>query len=94
MKTSPFNPFDYLETKEEMQEYLSNAYQDEDPRIFIVALGNLAKHIGVANVAQKSGLSRENLYKVFSGKVDPHWSTIRQLMLALNFDYPTLKEQV
>lgn len=32
-----YNPFDYLETKEEINEYLNNAYLDEDPRMFLVA---------------------------------------------------------
>ncbi len=36
-----YNPFDYLETKEEIDEYLNNAYQDEDQRVFLVALGGI-----------------------------------------------------
>ena len=49
-----YNPFDYLETKEEINEYLNNAYLDEDPRVFLVALGYLAKKQGMAEVAKKS----------------------------------------
>jgi probable addiction module antidote protein len=42
-KTTPYNPFDYLETREEINEYLNNAFMDDDPRIFVIALGYLAK---------------------------------------------------
>ena len=39
LKTTPYNPFDYLETREEVNDYLNDAFQDEDPHLFIVALG-------------------------------------------------------
>jgi len=43
LKTTPYNPFDYLETQEEINEYLTDAFQDEDPRLFIVVLGYLTQ---------------------------------------------------
>lgn len=82
-KTTPFNPVDYLESEEEIAQYLNEAYQDNDPRIFMVALGNVAKIKGVTNIAKETGLNRESLYKVFSGKSSPHWSTVQSVMKAL-----------
>jgi len=41
IKTSPYNPFDYLENEEEINEYLSTAFNDEDPHVFLIALGYL-----------------------------------------------------
>jgi DNA-binding phage protein len=46
--TKPYNPFDYLERKEEVNDYLNNAYMDDDPKVFLVALGYLAKKQGMA----------------------------------------------
>ncbi len=43
MKTTPFNPIDYLQTPEEINAYLDAAFAEEDPRIFVIALGHLAK---------------------------------------------------
>jgi len=51
--TIPYNPFDYLESKEEINEYLNNAFMDDDPRVFIVALGYLARKKGMAQVARE-----------------------------------------
>ena len=83
MKTQAFNPFDYLETQEEIDAYLQACFDDEDPRVFINALGHLARHQGVSDVARAAGLNRESLYKVFNGKAQPKWDTVRRLMRAM-----------
>ncbi len=83
-KVSPFNPIDYLESDEEITQYLNDAYQDNDPKVFVIALGHVAKAKGVAEIASKSGLDRESLYKIFSGKAKPQWAAIQGIMKALN----------
>jgi probable addiction module antidote protein len=83
IEIKPYNPFDYLETKEEISEYLTNAYMDEDPRIFLVALGYLAKKQGMAEVAKKAGLNRESLYKALAGEGNPRFSTVSRVIKAL-----------
>ena len=78
-----YNPFDYLETKEEISEYLNNAYLDDDPRVFLVALGYLAKKQGMSEVAKKAGLNRESLYKALAGDGNPKFSTVSKVIKAL-----------
>ncbi len=51
IKTKPFNPFDYMETKAEIDAYFLECFNDENPQLFINALGHLAKHHGMAEVA-------------------------------------------
>lgn len=58
IKTSPYNPFDHLENDEEINEYLSTAFNDEDPHVFLIALGYLAKKRGMAEIARLSGVNR------------------------------------
>ncbi len=84
VKTKLFNPFDYLETQEEINEYLSECFKEDDPQLFINALGHLARHHGMTDVARESGLNRESLYKVFNGKTQPKWDTIHRLMKVLH----------
>lgn len=86
MKTQAFNPFDYMETQEEINAYLLECFNDEDPQVFVNALGHLARHYGVSEVARAAGLNRESLYKIFSGKAQPKWDTVRRLMRALHVD--------
>jgi len=83
IKTSPYNPLDYLETKEEISEYLNNAFMDENPQVFLIALGHLAKKKGMMKVAKETGLNRESLYKSLSGDGNPKFSTISKVTKAL-----------
>ena len=83
--TKSYNPFDYLETKEEVNEYLNNAYMDDDPRLFLVALGYLAKKQGMSKVAKKAGLNRESLYKALAGEGNPRFSTVSRVIKALGY---------
>ncbi len=82
-KTSKHNPFDYLETNEEINQYLNNAYMDDDPKMFIIALGYLAKKRGMTELAAKTGMNRASLYKTLSGKGNPHFKTISKVSKAL-----------
>jgi len=85
MRTKPFNPVEFMENNEEISKYLTDAYDDENPDVFVIALGNVVKVKGVTEVARQSGLNRESLYKIFSGKSKPQWGTIHTLMHALGF---------
>lgn len=82
-KLTEYNAFDHLLNEDELSQYLTDAYEDEDPAVFVVALGHAIKHKGVAQVAEVAGLNRESLYKVINGNVQPKWDTIHRLMHAL-----------
>ena len=86
IRTTAFNPVDYLESDAEIADYLTEAYQDDDPAVFIVALGHVARHKGVTRLARETGLNRESLYKTFNGKVQPKWDTVHRLMKAMKID--------
>jgi probable addiction module antidote protein len=83
VKTSPYNPFDYLNTAEEINGYLSAAFADEDPRVFLIALGHLARKRGMSEVARKAGVNRVSLYKSLSGNGNPGYATIAKIARAL-----------
>jgi len=83
-KTTPYNPFDYLDGQSEMDAYLAEAFLDEDPRVFLVALGFLAKKKGMSEVAKRAGVNRESLYRSLSGEGNPGYATIAKVARALN----------
>lgn len=83
VKTTAFNPVDHLQSDEEIANFLTEAYEDKDPSVFILALGHVVRNKGVSKMADKTGLNRESLYKAFSGKAQPKWDTVHRLLHAL-----------
>lgn len=60
-------------------------YQGSDKlELLLQALHRIALARGITNIARKSGVSRRNLYKVFSGTGNPSAKTLLSLMTALN----------
>lgn len=85
-KTSLFNPFDYMDTQEEINDFLRECLEDDDPAVFVSALGHLVKKHGVTDIAEVTGLSRESLYKTFNGKTQPKWNTIFKVTHAIGLN--------
>ncbi|MDE3056315.1 MAG: putative addiction module antidote protein [Verrucomicrobiota bacterium] len=59
----------------------------ESQHLFITALRNVAEaQGGIGNLAKKTGMGRESLYKTLSEKGNPKWHTLVSLMLALGLN--------
>jgi probable addiction module antidote protein len=81
-----FKRFDasaYLTTETAATEFLNAALEDENPQVFIAALGAVAKARGMTEVAKAAGLGRESLYKSLRQGSKLRYETVRKLMHAL-----------
>ena len=57
---------DMLKDEARALAYLNAALDEQDPRIFLIALRNVTlAQGGIATVAARSGLNRESLYRAF-----------------------------
>lgn len=67
--------------------YLNEALEDEDPRIFLLALKNIyeAQGIAMTDLAKKTNVSRENLYRILSKKGNPKLNNVVSLLHAAGF---------
>ena len=83
MKTSRFDIADYLDSNEMIAEYLNTALEEGDDSAVIVAIGNIAKAIGMTKIAEQTGLSRPSLYKALSEGSKPQFSTILKVVKAI-----------
>ena len=83
IETAPFDASDYLTDEETIEEYLTAAMEDPDPEMFLVALRNVARARGMAQLAKDSGLGRESLYKALRPGAQPRYSTVVKVMRAL-----------
>ena len=81
--TKKWNTSEYLDSPEMILEYLNAAIEDGDEELLHVALGNIAKAVGMTLIAKKTNLSRQNLYKALSGKSSPKFDTIKKVIEAL-----------
>jgi probable addiction module antidote protein len=65
--------------------YLKAALEDDDSRVFLQALRNVAQARGVSKVAAKSKLNRESLYKMMSKRGNPSLQSLAALLSSLGF---------
>jgi probable addiction module antidote protein len=84
IKTTVFDAAKYLSTPEAIGAYLEDIFETEDPLLIAHALGTVARAKGMTEVARKTGLSRESLYKALSPEGNPEFATILKVMSALD----------
>jgi probable addiction module antidote protein len=83
LKTTRFDILDHLKTPEERIAYLDAAFEEGDPAFITVALGDIARSIGMTSVAKQAGVTREALYKALSPEGDPKLTTLLGVAKAL-----------
>lgn len=81
----PYRAADYLKTDEDRAAYLEAILEDGDSRVLTIGLRDLAESIGgVGKLAERTGLSRETLYRTLSPKGNPRLDTLTTLLGAFN----------
>jgi probable addiction module antidote protein len=84
VKTTMFDAANYLNTAEAIAFYIEEAFATEDPAYIAHALGTVTRAKGMTEVARKTGLSPEILYKALSKEGNPEFATILKVMSALD----------
>ncbi|MDE8035748.1 putative addiction module antidote protein [Actinobacillus equuli subsp. equuli] len=79
-----FDMAEHLRSEEEIQLYLNEVLKEDDVDLILSALGDIAKARNMSQLAREVGVSREGLYKAFSGNGNPTFSTVLKVMKALN----------
>jgi probable addiction module antidote protein len=82
--TTLWDSSEYLETTEDMASYLETAFEDGDPALISAVLGDIARAKGMAEIAEKTGLSRNSLYKSLSPEGHPEFATVLKVINALD----------
>ena len=83
MGTSKFDIADYLDSKEMIAEYLNTILEEGNNEDVIMAIGHIAKAIGMSKIAKETGLSRPSLYKALSDGAKPQFGTIMKVLKAI-----------
>jgi probable addiction module antidote protein len=82
-KTVRWDSADHLDTAEDIAAYLEAAFEDGDPTLINHALGVVARAKGMTDIAQRTGMGRQSLYKALSGDGHPEFSTVLNVVRAL-----------
>lgn len=83
VRITEFDPSAFLDDDEVVAEYLTAALEDENPDVFLAAVGNVAKARGMSAIAERSGLGRESLYKALASGAKPRYDTVLKVLQSL-----------
>jgi probable addiction module antidote protein len=81
-----YDPAEALDSQEAIVVFMADAFETGDAAYIAKALGIVARAKGMADIAYKTGLSREQLYRSFSVKGNPTLKTMLTVMRALGMD--------
>ena len=82
-KFARFDAADYLDSEETIAEFLSAALEDENPEVFLAAVSAVARALGMSEVASRTGLGRESLYKALAPGAKPRYDTVLKVLHGL-----------
>lgn len=92
-KTTEFDAAGYITTPEDVIANIEAAFEDGDPAVITMTLGDIARSKGMAAVAKELGVTREALYKALSADGDPRLSTLLEVMKALGLHLTVARDQ-
>lgn len=81
--TRDWDTSEHLDSPEMIHEYLKTVMEEGDSELLLVAIGNVAKAQGMSEIARKTNLSRQNLYKALSPNSSPKFDTVKKVIEAL-----------
>lgn len=82
---SRYDTADYLKSEDDIIAYLEAAAEENDPALMTHALGVIARTRNISELSRKTEISREGLYKAFSGEGNPSFATVVKVASALGF---------
>src|SRR3954469_10584304 len=81
--TGPYDSAEFLDSPEAIQFYIEEAMESGDAQLITHALGVVARAKSMSEIARKSGLSRESLYRSLSPSGKPEFGTVMSVLKAL-----------
>ena len=82
-KLLPFDVARYLTDDAAVAEYINAVLETGDTDLLLLALADVARARGMAQVAKDAGLGRESLYKALSPGAKPRFDTVLKVARAL-----------
>lgn len=87
MRLIEFDAARYLSDDEAIAEYMTAVLETNDPDLLLLALSDVARAKGMAQVAKDAGLGRESLYKALAPGAKPRFETVMRVARALGVKF-------
>ncbi|HEY9120174.1 MAG TPA: addiction module antidote protein [Marinobacter sp.] len=86
-KTTPYDPVNYLVSPDDIAEYLNAAIEDGNEQLMLAVMRDVVRAMmGMSELAQRTGLSREALYNTLSENGNPRLSSLVEILHALGLE--------
>ena len=85
IKLKKWDSAEHLKTDEDIARYWEACLEEggDDPAFITAALKNIARARGMSDLARKTGLTREGLYKALAPGGNPEFATVMKVIRAL-----------
>ena len=87
LKLVAFDAARYLDDDAAIAEYMTAVLDVNDPDLLLLALSDVARAKGMAQVAKDAGLGRESLYKALAPGAKPRFETVMKVARALGVKF-------
>ncbi len=87
LKLVAFDAARYLDEDEAIAEYMTAVLETNDPDLLLLALSDVARAKGMAQVAKDEGLGRESLYKALAPGAKSRFETVMKVTKALGVKF-------
>ena len=87
LKLVAFDAARYLDDDEAIAEYMTAVLEANDSDLLLLALSDVARAKGMAQVAKDAGLGRESLYKALAPGAKPRFETVMKVARALGVEF-------
>ncbi|QQP87835.1 putative addiction module antidote protein [Skermanella sp. TT6] len=82
-ETRPWDIVDSLTNEDRIAANLEAVLEDGDPELVAAALGNIARAKGMTDMARRTGLGRQRLYKALAPGGNPEFATVLKVIRSL-----------
>lgn len=87
LKLIAFDAARYLDDDDAIADYMTVMLETNDPDLLLLALSDVARAKGMAQVAKDAGLGRESLYKALAPGAKPRFETVVKVARALGVKF-------
>jgi probable addiction module antidote protein len=82
-ETAMFDAGEYLDSPEMIAAYLTAAFEDGDPALIASAISDIARVQGMTDIAEKTGLSPDDLHRALGGNAELELATVLKVLNVL-----------